>query len=94
MVVVLFPYARKEGLGRDIKDHAGWLQAVLAGCTALAAAFLIGQIPGLIALAVAGSIMLAAAVWVQTLIPGLTGDVYGAICELVELGVLILFTIA
>jgi adenosylcobinamide-GDP ribazoletransferase len=93
MVVVLFPYARKEGLGRDIKDHARWPQALLAGCTALAAAWLIGQLPGIIAVAMAGSIMLVVAVRVQRLIPGLTGDIYGAICELVELSVLIFFTI-
>lgn len=93
MAIVLFPYAREKGLGRDIKDHAGWPQAVLAVCTALAAAWLIGQVAGLVALAVAGSIMLVAAAGVQRLIPGLTGDTYGAICELVELAVLILFTV-
>jgi adenosylcobinamide-GDP ribazoletransferase len=93
VVIVLFPYARKEGLGRDIKDRAGWSQAVLAGCMALAAAWLIGQFQGLVALALAASILLAAALWVQRLIPGLTGDIYGAICELVELGVLIIFTV-
>lgn len=92
MVIVLFPYARQKGLGRDIKDHAGWFQAVLAGGTALAAAWLIGQVPGLVALVVAGSIMLVAAAGVQQLIPGLTGDIYGAICELVELAVIIFFT--
>jgi adenosylcobinamide-GDP ribazoletransferase len=89
MAIVIFPYARQEGLGRDIKDHARWPQALLAGCTALVAAWLIGQIPGLIALAVAGSIMFLVAFGTQRLISGLTGDIYGAICELAELGVLI-----
>ncbi|MBN1431121.1 MAG: adenosylcobinamide-GDP ribazoletransferase [Anaerolineae bacterium] len=37
-------------------------------------------------------VLCAAAAWVQRLIPGLTGDTYGAICELTELGVLIFFT--
>lgn len=94
MVIVLFPYARKDGLGRDIKDHARWHQAVLAGCMALSAAWLIGQFPGLIALAVAGFVMFATALWVQRLIPGLTGDIYGAICELVEVSVLIFWVAA
>lgn len=92
IVIVAFPYAREKGLGRDIKDHAGWPQTMLAGCTALAAAWLIGQMPGLVALATVGLVMLVSAIWVQRLIPGLTGDIYGAICELSELVVLILFT--
>jgi adenosylcobinamide-GDP ribazoletransferase len=94
IAVVLFPYARQEGLGRDIKDHAGWPQAALAGGLALAAVWLIGQLPGLFALVSAVSIMLIAALWVQRLIPGLTGDIYGAMCELVELGVLIYWLVA
>jgi adenosylcobinamide-GDP ribazoletransferase len=94
MAIVLFPYARQEGLGRDIKDHAGWLQVVLAGSLALAAVWLIGQLPGLVALAIAGASMLVVALWVQRLIPGLTGDIYGAMCELVELVVLIYWLVA
>jgi len=94
MAIVDFPYARKEGLGRDIKDQAGWLQIVLAGCTALAAAWLIGRMPGLLAMASVGLVMFVLVIWVQRLIPGLTGDIYGAICELSELTVLILFTVS
>jgi adenosylcobinamide-GDP ribazoletransferase len=93
MAIIAFPYAREEGLGRDIKDHAGWPQSVLAGCTALASAWLIGQIPGLIAMASVGAVVVILVVWVQKLIPGLTGDIYGSICELSELVVLVLFTI-
>ncbi|MBN1312249.1 MAG: adenosylcobinamide-GDP ribazoletransferase [Anaerolineae bacterium] len=93
MAIVAFPYARENGLGRDIKDYTRWPQAVLAGCTALAVTWLFGQAPGLIALVGAGVIVIAAGLWVQRLIPGLTGDIYGAICELVELGVLVFFTI-
>lgn len=93
IAIVLFPYARQEGLGRDIKDHARWPQILVAGCTTLAAAWLMGRLTGLIALAVSGLVMVAVALWARRLIHGLTGDIYGTICELVELAVLILFTI-
>ena len=30
LTIVLFPYARPEGLGRSMKDHAGWREMLLA----------------------------------------------------------------
>jgi adenosylcobinamide-GDP ribazoletransferase len=94
LALVVFPYARSEGLGRDMKDHAHWPQAALATTTALVAAWLVAGWVGLGALALAGLSMLVLARLPLARIPGLTGDTYGAVCEVVELLVLLVFTTA
>lgn len=92
-VLVGFPYARPQGLGRAMKDHAGWGQVALATGVALATALLAGGWWGLIALAVGGSTAWLAARFVRSRLPGLTGDVYGAICELLETVVLLVLAV-
>ncbi len=89
LAVVAFPYARSEGLGREMKDNAGWGRVVLAAVTAAAVAWLAGGGRGLAALALAGAATWLAARFVLRRLPGLTGDVYGAVCELVEVVVLL-----
>jgi len=91
LAVILFPYARAQGLGRAMKDHAGWVQAALATGIALATAWFAGGWLGLAALGLAGVATLGAARFVLARLPGLTGDIYGAICETVEVLVLLLF---
>ncbi|HSR29608.1 MAG TPA: adenosylcobinamide-GDP ribazoletransferase [Anaerolineae bacterium] len=87
--VLLFPYARSgAGLGQKAKAGAGSGQLAIATLTALAAAGLAWWL-GLGWSALALLILTAVAVlalggWVQSKLGGLTGDVYGAICELVE----------
>ena len=92
LAVILFPYARSKGLGRAMKDHAGWPQVVLATAISLAVAWFAGGWWGLAALALAGVTTLATARFVLARLPGLTGDVYGAICELVEVVILLVFS--
>lgn len=87
--VVLHPYARSgSGLGQKAKTGAGYLQLVIASgivasvcslawCSGLGWAAL-----GLLALS--GIIFFFLARWIRSRIGGLTGDAYGAICELVE----------
>ena len=87
-IVVGFPYARRDGLGKAFHGHAG--KAQLAGATALAALAMgwIGTraiVPG-----IGGALAaLALAVWLYRKLGGLTGDVYGAAIELAELAFLI-----
>ncbi|MDO9066813.1 MAG: adenosylcobinamide-GDP ribazoletransferase, partial [Chloroflexota bacterium] len=89
LAVVAFPYARSQGLGRDMKDNAGWPQMALATFVALAVAWSIAGWSGLLAFALAGVITWAVARFTLGRIPGLTGDLYGATCEVVEVGVLL-----
>lgn len=89
--ILVFPYARAEGLGRAMKDHAGWLESLLAALTVCAAAWLYAGERGLAALAVAVSAVWLVGRLALRRLPGLTGDVYGACCELVELLVLLIF---
>lgn len=91
--IVLFPYARPKGLGRAMKDHAGWTQAALATVIALATAWLGGGLVGLAALALTGLLTWAVARFVLARIPGLTGDIYGALGETVELVLLLFFAV-
>jgi len=87
-LVVVFPYARPEGLGKPFHGHAG--PAQLFGATALAA-LAIGWLgpcataPALVALLTA----LVIAIWLHRHLGGLTGDVYGAAIELAELAFLV-----
>ncbi len=92
LAIVFFPYARAQGLGRAMKDHARWPQALLSTLIALAAAWFIGGPAGLAAMLVAAATLLLTALFIRTRIPGLTGDSYGAINELTEVTVLLLFT--
>ncbi len=89
LAIVLFPYARAQGLGRAMKDHARWPQALVATAIALAAALAVGGWTGAGAMLAAGIAFLLAAGFIRTRIPGLTGDSYGAINELVEAVVLL-----
>lgn len=89
LAVVAFPYARPQGLGRDMKDNAGWAQMALATFVALAVAWSIAGWSGLLAFALAGVITWAVARFTLGRIPGLTGDLYGATCEVVEVAALL-----
>jgi adenosylcobinamide-GDP ribazoletransferase len=91
VALVAFPYARSEGLGRAMKDHAGSPEAVVATITTLVAVTLVAEWRGIVALALAipaGGLIVGAAL---RRLPGLTGDVYGALGELLEVFTLLVF---
>jgi adenosylcobinamide-GDP ribazoletransferase len=88
-----FPYARAKGLGRDIKDNVTWQQMALASTIALITAWFTAQWLGLIALAFTALIVWAVSRFVLSRIPGLTGDIYGALNELVEMVLLLGFVL-
>jgi adenosylcobinamide-GDP ribazoletransferase len=89
--IVTFPYARAEGLGRSLKDHAGWRQLLLATVTAGLLLSVLASWLGLLACTLAAVVTYLAARFTLTRLPGLTGDVYGAMCEVVETVVLLVF---
>jgi adenosylcobinamide-GDP ribazoletransferase len=82
-LVVLFPYAAPEGMGRAFHDQAGGRElAIAAVLTAaiLAAAGLRSLVPTAAALLAAAAVALL----VRRRLGGLTGDAYGAAIELAE----------
>jgi adenosylcobinamide-GDP ribazoletransferase len=86
-----YPYARPQGLGREIKDHTTWREINLATLTALPVAWFAGSWLGLIAFGVSFVLSWGLARFTLRRIPGLTGDVYGAFNELIE--VIVLFVL-
>ncbi len=91
VAVVAFPYARAEGSGRWMKDHAGWRQVTIASITALVTVAVAAGWLGLAVIALAGVATVAGAAFVLRRLPGLTGDVYGALCEMLETLTLLAF---
>ena len=92
MAIFAFPYAREKGMGRDMKDNVRWPQVILATLITILVAWLFARWTGLLAFALAGLVMWLGASFILRRIPGLTGDSYGALCELAELVVLLFFT--
>ncbi|MBN2501921.1 MAG: adenosylcobinamide-GDP ribazoletransferase [Anaerolineales bacterium] len=92
LAVVEFPYARNQGKGKTIKDYSNWIHLVIASLLALVAVWLIAGWWGMVVFSAVVLFVLLAAWFVQRRIPGLTGDIYGALCELSEVLVLLLFS--
>ncbi|KAB8141874.1 adenosylcobinamide-GDP ribazoletransferase [Chloroflexia bacterium SDU3-3] len=92
--MVRFPLARKDGLGRSVQQHVRMLHVALAGVVALAAALLLGGPAGLLALALGLPAAHLLARWWTNDLGGLTGDTYGALCELSEVVVLATMSLA
>jgi adenosylcobinamide-GDP ribazoletransferase len=86
-LVVLFPYARAEGLGRAFRGSAGAREVAISAAltAAVIAPFAPGSLaPAAVALVAAGGLALA----VHRRLGGLTGDAYGAAIELAEVALL------
>lgn len=93
LAVAGFPYARPAGLGLEMKAHVTWRQVVLASLITLMVVWFLAYWHGLIALIVAVLALMAVVFFTLRRIPGLTGDIYGMICELTELAVLLWFAV-
>ncbi|HEX4143602.1 MAG TPA: adenosylcobinamide-GDP ribazoletransferase [Pirellulales bacterium] len=91
LAILLFPYARAQGLGRTMKDQAGRREGLLATLLAVLAVGVIAPVWGLWATIVAVLVGAWAARFTLRRLPGLTGDSYGAICELGEVAVLVVW---
>ncbi len=88
IALVAFPYARPQGLGKAVKDNATRRQALIATVfvllITLAIAWWWADWRVLLALPVAALLVWAGARYTLRRIPGLTGDIYGAINEIIE----------
>ena len=90
LVMELFPYVRSKGLGTMFFGTRGkWPMIVGLGIT-LSAAIVLAGIPGVVLFAIASCIAWAVGSWAARLLGGLTGDIYGAVNEVLEASVLIL----
>ncbi|TAK10900.1 MAG: adenosylcobinamide-GDP ribazoletransferase [Anaerolineae bacterium] len=93
VVIVAFPPARPEGLGSMVKAHARPLHAAVASAIAAGLGFTLAGPPGLLALVIAGLSAWALAAFTLRRLPGLTGDIYGAICEILEIIALLVLSL-
>lgn len=92
IAIFAYPYAREKGLGRDMKDNVRWPQVIISTAITVLATALFAGWTGLLTVVLAGVVLWLGAGFILHQIPGLTGDSYGALCELTELAVLLLFT--
>jgi adenosylcobinamide-GDP ribazoletransferase len=88
-----YPLARTEGLSVFFKSGLGWPQVGLASIVAIAVSVLLLDWMGVLLLGVTWLITTLMARLAMARLSGLTGDVYGAICEVVEVVLLILIII-
>ena len=87
--LLAFPYVSAEGLGRSLKDRIGPAQGRLASAIAVIAVVIWGGRFGWAFVAVAVLFGGSVARFASKRLGGLTGDINGAICEVVETAVLI-----
>ncbi len=90
--IVLFPYARPDGLGKAMKTHAS---PYTVGVTTLLTAMTAWSVAGVRGLSIAlGTLLFTLGLgrWFTTRVGGLTGDLYGALGFAVEVVVLVAFT--
>ena len=93
-VMYRFPYARKTGMGKEFKDRVGLKDVLisLAVLVPISATFFFLSYPAYLGIAASAVTVLFLELfgfWVLKRIPGFTGDVYGAACELAEAIVLV-----
>jgi adenosylcobinamide-GDP ribazoletransferase len=83
LLATVFPYGRESGLGAPLKSAATPRALALASLLPIAACFALGP-AGVLCGVLAGLVALGLGRWLMRLLPGLTGDCYGAACEIVE----------
>jgi adenosylcobinamide-GDP ribazoletransferase len=88
-----YPLARTEGLSVFFRSGLGWAQVGLASIVTIAVSVLLLGWLGALLLGVTWLTTTLMARLAMARLYGLTGDVYGAICEVVEVVVLIVIII-
>lgn len=96
--VFAYPYARPAGLGKVFKQEANWRRFTIATIITLVVAIGLARLVNIAYFYVVGLaimfgiwvIVVAMAAYLKRKFTGLTGDTYGAINEVAEVGVLIM----
>jgi adenosylcobinamide-GDP ribazoletransferase len=86
--ILRFPSARNEGLGHAVRGRIGWGAFGVGSAATILYTGLIGGLPGLVAVVLAWAAAELIGRWWTRDLGGLTGDTYGALCELIEVVVL------
>lgn len=95
VAIYFFPYARSgPGLGKLFADQVNLFHVLLAVATFILGVYLLAPASGLILLGITILPMVLIVVWIAGQLGGLTGDTYGAICEISETVLLITFALA
>jgi adenosylcobinamide-GDP ribazoletransferase len=89
VAIFLFPYARSQGLGRLLKDQVKWSYVLIASAFTLALAWFVDGWIGIGMFLVSALLTVGIAIFSLKRIPGLTGDIYGAMNELTEVFMLV-----
>jgi adenosylcobinamide-GDP ribazoletransferase len=89
LLIQLYPTTSTSVMGQLVKQHSGWLELIVATGTALLAAVLLFRIWGLVILLFLAAIVAILGGLVMRRLNGLTGDIYGATCELSEIFILL-----
>ena len=92
--IFAYPYARPSGLGKVFKQGASWQRFTMATLIALVVAIFLFQLAGLAIMVGIWVIVVAMAAYLKHKFSGLTGDTYGAINEVAEVCVLILYCVS
>jgi adenosylcobinamide-GDP ribazoletransferase len=93
LVIYAFPYAREDGLGIEMKRNVRLPQVILATAITFIVSWFIYGAMGLWLMLFAALAAFLVALYIMRLIPGLTGDSYGAITAIIEVLVLLFFAI-
>ena len=91
VMIAAFPYARAAGLGQSFNAHAFPWPAPLAATVAILAALLLSDWVGVALFLGAAAFALGLGVFIRGKIDGVTGDSYGAVVEVTEVGALLAF---
>lgn len=91
--VRLFPVARVEGLGAVFRRTVTLPRCLFAGVTALVLAVCWLHLFGIVLWLLGSLIAVAIGRWITQVVGGLTGDSYGAIAEVSEVAVLLIFVL-
>ncbi len=91
--IFAYPSAKPSGLGKAFKQGTNWLRFTMATLIALVVVVGLAQLVGLAIMFLIWVMAVVMAAYLKGKFSGLTGDTYGAINEVAEVGVLILVTL-
>jgi len=93
LLIYAFPYAREDGLGIEMKRNVSLQEVTIATLITGATAWFVSGWLGFALMLGAAVVGFLIALYAMRLLPGLTGDIYGTVTTLVEMLVLVFFTI-